>query len=239
MNLAIVTGHSRGLGAALADQLHGAGWQVLGLSRQTRGAPFEEWPADLADARAVAERLQAWLGAQPADALAEAVLVNNAATLTPPGPIDGASLDDLATCLRVGLEAPLLLARAFIAGTRGWTGQRKLLNISSGLGRRAMAGSAPYCAVKGGLDHLSRALALDEARHANGCRVVSLAPGIIDTDMQVQLRGADPAQFSEQARFAAFKREGLLDTPEQAAAKLLRFMARPDFGDEVIADVRG
>ena len=101
-----------------------------------------------------------------------------------------------------------------------------------------MAASAPYCAAKAGMDNLSAAMALDEAERADGARIVSLAPGIIDTDMQAQLRGADPAHFPDQHRFASFKSEGLLDSPEQAATKVLRYLARPDFGAKALADVR-
>jgi hypothetical protein len=54
----------------------------------------------------------------------------------------------------------------------------------------------------------------------------------------VQLRGADPKRFPEQARFADLHAQGLLDSPRQAAARVLSFLARPDFGREVIADVR-
>jgi NAD(P)-dependent dehydrogenase (short-subunit alcohol dehydrogenase family) len=133
----------------------------------------------------------------------------------------------------VGLEAPTLLSRVFLAETAG-VPQRRLLNISSGLGRRAMAGSASYCAVKAGLDHLSRALAME----APGVGVVSLAPGVIDTDMQTQLRGADPARFPEQARFQGLKDGGQLQTAAATAAAVLRYLARPDFGQNVVADVR-
>jgi NAD(P)-dependent dehydrogenase (short-subunit alcohol dehydrogenase family) len=97
-----------------------------------------------------------------------------------------------------------------------------------------MAGSAAYCAVKAGLDHLSRALALE----APDVGVVSLAPGVIDTDMQVQLRSADPDRFPEQARFQGLKDGGQLQTAEATAAAVLRYLARPDFGQHVIADVR-
>ena len=92
-----------------------------------------------------------------------------------------------------------------------------MLNISSGLGRRAMAGSALYCAAKAGMDHLSRSLALEEESVPNGARVVSLAPGVIDTDMQVQLRGADAAAFPERERFVQLQRCGLLDSPASIA----------------------
>jgi hypothetical protein len=90
---------------------------------------------------------------------------------------------------------------------------RKVVLVSSGLGRRAMAGSASYCAAKAGLDHLARAVALEEAARPNGARIVSLAPGVIDTDMQLQLRSADAAAFPERERFAGLHSGGQLDSP--------------------------
>jgi hypothetical protein len=56
--------------------------------------------------------------------------------------------------------------------------------------------------------------------------------------MQVQLRSADRSRFPEGAQFEAFKTEGRLDSPAAAAAKVLRFLAREDFGREPVADVR-
>jgi benzil reductase ((S)-benzoin forming) len=237
--LAIVTGASRGLGRAMAEQLAAQGWQVLGLSRRADDAlRFEQWRIDLADAPAAAPKLEAWLRNFDAQRFDEAVLIHNAALLAPPGSIDAADDGDTSNALRVGVEAPLLLSAAFLRATRAWAGARKLLFISSGLGRRAMAGAATYCATKAALDHFARALALDEALHSNGARIVSLAPGIIDTDMQVQLRSSDPARFSERERFAQFHRDGLLDSPAAAANKVLGYLARADFGSNPVADVR-
>jgi NAD(P)-dependent dehydrogenase (short-subunit alcohol dehydrogenase family) len=101
-----------------------------------------------------------------------------------------------------------------------------------------MAGSASYCAAKAGLDHLARAVALEEAERPGGARIVSLAPGVIDTDMQVQLRESDPALFPERERFVGLQAAGQLDSPAQAAAKVLRVLARDDFGAHPVADVR-
>ena len=143
-----------------------------------------------------------------------------------------------AWALTVSCVASTLLCAAFLDATRAWRGQRRVLNISSGLGRRAMAGSALYCAAKAGMDHLSRSLALEEESVPNGARVVSLAPGVIDTDMQVQLRGADAAAFPERERFAALHREGRLTSAEEAAARVLACLERADFGTQPVADVR-
>ena len=138
----------------------------------------------------------------------------------------------LADALRVDLEAPMLLTAAFLRATAAWPVPRKVLNISSGLGRRPMASQAAYCAAKAGMDHFTRCVALEEARERNGAKVCSLAPGVIDTDMQVQLRGADPTAFPDRDRFAGLKVAGQLSTPSEAATRVLAYLARPDFGAE-------
>lgn len=240
--LSIVTGASRGLGRAVAEQLLARGEQVISLSRRAPEAlsspALQHWTADLADAGAVSQRLHDWLAAQGPQAFGALNLINNAGVisqLAPLGDVEGA---DLAHALRVGLEAPMLLTAAFLRATRGWPVPRKVVLVSSGLGRRAMAGSASYCAAKAGLDHLARAVALEEAARPDGARIVSLAPGVIDTDMQVQLRSADPQAFPDRERFIGLQTGGQLDSPATAAAKLVRFLDRADFGTHPVADVR-
>jgi NAD(P)-dependent dehydrogenase (short-subunit alcohol dehydrogenase family) len=241
-HLTIVTGASRGMGRAIAEQLLLSGHTVLGLSRHAPPAPagLEQWPCDLSDPVPVAQRLAAWLETFDAGHFASASLINNAAMLTTPGPLAEADLDAVSKATRVGLEAPLVLTAAFLRATRGWRGQRRVMHISSGLGRRGMASSGPYCAVKAGLDNLARAQALEEALqpNGNGAKVCSLAPGIIDTDMQVQLRGADPKAFPDHDAFVQMKTQGRLDSPAAAAAKVVAYLQRPDYGSNPVGDVR-
>jgi benzil reductase ((S)-benzoin forming) len=237
-HLYIVTGASRGLGRAMAEQLAVGGATVLGLSRQAPKAGFEQWPCDLSDPVPVAQRLGAWLGGFDAKRFASASLVNNAAMLTEPAPLADVDLGALSLAARVGLEAPLVLTAAFLRATRAWAGQRRVLHVSSGLGRRGMASSGPYCAVKAGLDNLARAQALEEALQAKGAKVCSLAPGIIDTDMQVQLRGADAKAFPDRDAFVQFKSGGKLDSPASAAAKVIAYLHRAEFGSHPVGDVR-
>ncbi len=244
MHLTLITGASRGLGLAMARQLLQPGQRVLTIARRPAaltapaGGDLLQWAHDLADAAPLAQRLEDWLSAQDTSALQSVSFIHNAGVISTLAPLSANGSAELANALRVGLEAPLLLSAAFLRATGGWTLPRKLLFISSGLGRYAMAGSASYCAAKAGMDHLARVLALEEAARPHGARVESLAPGVIDTDMQVQLRAADPAQFSEHARFVALKTQGVLDSAETAAAKVLRALARPDFGAEPVTDVR-
>jgi NAD(P)-dependent dehydrogenase (short-subunit alcohol dehydrogenase family) len=241
-HLFILTGASRGMGAAMAQQLLAPDHVLLCMSRRRSAAldvaGCEQWEVDLAQPVEAAARLGTWLAAQDAGTFAGATLINNAAALTRIGPIEDCSDAELSAALRVGMEAPLLLSAAFLRATRSWPARKRVLNISSGLGRRGMAGQASYCASKAGLDNFTRALALDEAELPNGARVVSLAPGVIDTDMQVHLRAGDPTGFPEQANFVGLKEKGQLASPEEAAARVLAYLDRADFGTNPVADVR-
>lgn len=247
-HLTVLTGASRGMGLAMARQLLQAGHDLLCISRRpndelahlaaTLGRTCEQWQEDLAAPEAVAQRLDDWLAQRGAAGLTRLTLINNAGVIPAIAPLAATAPAELVRALRVDLEAPMLLTGAFLRATAGWPCDRKVLNISSGLARRAMASQAPYCAAKAGLDHFTRCVAIEEALRPGGARLCSLAPGVIDTDMQMQLRGADPARFPDQGGFAALKAQGMLASPDEAAAQVLAYLARADFGANAVADVR-
>jgi NAD(P)-dependent dehydrogenase (short-subunit alcohol dehydrogenase family) len=101
-----------------------------------------------------------------------------------------------------------------------------------------MASQAGYCAAKAGMDHFTRCVALEEALKPNGAKVCSLAPGVIDTGMQEQLRAAGSDAFPDQAGFVNLKTSGSLASPDVAAQRILAFLMRADFGVNPVADVR-
>lgn len=247
-HLTILTGSSRGMGLAMARQLLQSGHHLIGLARGTSealatlardtGSPLEQWSVDLSAPQAAAERLQTWLAAQAPGRFASATLINNAGVIPPIAPLSDSDAGEVARALRVGLEAPMLLTAAFLHATAAWTLPRKVLNISSGLGRRAIASQASYCAAKAGMDHFSRSVALDEALKPHGARICALAPGVIDTEMQAQLRSADARQFPDVGNFAQLHQGGQLTSADEAARRVLAWLERPDFGDNPIADVR-
>ena len=177
--ISIITGASRGLGLAMAQQRAAAGWRVLCISRNTHAtlgaapAQVEQWAADLADPLPVAIRLGEWMGNLNASSVSRIELINNAALMNDPADLYAANLAQLGPVMRVGLEAPLLLTQVFLHATASWpvhagnhpqaTDHRcRVLHISSGNGRRALAGSAAYSALKAGLDHMARVVAAEE-----------------------------------------------------------------------------
>ena len=247
--LVILTGASKGMGQAMARQLLQPNVRLLCISRNTdnslttvaekHGTFLEQWSADLSDGVGVAALLSTWLSALDSSQLKNATLINNAGVIGPLAPTQDNDPAQLAYALRVGLEAPMQLCAAFLNATQDWTAKRKLLNISSGLGRRPMASSAAYCAAKAGMDHFTRCLALEEGLRPHGAKVCSLAPGVIDTNMQIDLRSADPRAFPDQGNFEGLHAQGQLASPEDAAQRVLAYLERADFGSQAVADVRG
>ena len=93
-------------------------------------------------------------------------------------------------------------------------------------------------AAKAGMDNFSVSVALDEALKPNGAKICSLAPGVIDTDMQRQLRSASSQAFPDVQRFAQLHSTGALTSADEAGARVLAWLERADFGNPVLADVR-
>lgn len=247
-HLFILTGASRGMGLAMAGKLLKPGNTLLCISRKTSdalvleastsGASLLQWNQDLAQGAVASARLNQWLTEQSRAGFTSAVLINNAGMIPGIGPLSDLDASDMRQALQVGIEAPMQLTAAFLSATAQWPARRKVLNISSGLGRKAMASQAVYCAAKAAMDHFTRCVALEEALKTNGAMVCSLAPGVIDTDMQAQLRGADAASFPDRQTFLSLKSKGLLSSPDEAAGRVLAYLARPDFGQHPVADVR-
>jgi NAD(P)-dependent dehydrogenase (short-subunit alcohol dehydrogenase family) len=248
IHLYILTGASRGMGLAMAEQLLKSHHQLLCLSRQinpelavkaaAQGCSLTQWQADLAEPQPVAGALFSWICGLDTHTLGSVTLINNAGMIPALVPVRAADPFDTARALRVGLEAPMLLTAAFLKATQSLNLPRRVLNISSGLGRRPMASQAAYCAAKAGLDHFTRCLALDEASQPHGAKVCSLAPGVIDTDMQSQLRHANPADFPDRSGFETLKQSGQLSSTHDAAQRILAWLERADYGQQPVADVR-
>jgi benzil reductase ((S)-benzoin forming) len=236
------------MGLAIAQQLLQPDHTLLCISRnanetlavqaQSAGTTLVQWTQDLSLSARTSARLEQWLREQSSSSFASATLINNAGVIPRIAPLRDADADDLSNALRVGLEAPMQLTSAFLRATQNWPGARKVLNISSGLGRRAMASQAGYCAAKAGMDHFTRCVALEEALKANGAKVCSLAPGVIDTGMQDQLRAAASDAFPDQPGFVKLKTSGSLASSGEAAQRVLAFLKRGDFGVNPVADVR-
>lgn len=219
--VALVTGGGRGIGRAAALDLARRGARVAILSRTE------------ADVRAVAQEIAQLSGQALAlacdvsryDSLEAAffeirdnfgrldILVNNAAIIGPFGLTAGIDPNDWALTIDVNLLGAFYAARLALPGMieRGWG---RIVNVSSGAaqGSGFPRGSA-YSVSKAGLDMLTRALAAELA--GSGVAVVSVYPGVVDTEMQAQIRAAPAGKLDDATaqRFRGYYESGQLLDP--------------------------
>ena len=250
MNVYIVTGASKGLGAALVEHLLSPDHRVVGIARsandalaasaRAKGAWLDWYLQDLADAPAVDALAASICAGLPRDA-ASYVLVNNAALAEPIGPIATLAAAQVVATIDVNVTAAMLFTTRFLAATAPLDAERRVLNVSSGLARRPMDGTAAYCTSKAALDMFTRCINAephDAGRAVRKAKAVSLAPGVIDTGMQVVMRGQDATVFPEGQHFQAMKDDGRLSSPAAVAAKIAAFVERDDFGATELDDIR-
>lgn len=238
---AIVTGHTRGLGAAIADELLARKIPVLGLARTLNDDLARRYPRtldqvelDLADSASLAQWLLGNALYRFVSGSASVLLINNAGMLQPVGPIETQPPAAIARAVALNVAAPLMLASAVAAATPH-ARDRRVLHVSSGAARTAYPGWSIYGATKAALDQHARAVALD---HTPALRICSLAPGVIDTAMQAEIRATPEALFPVRARFDALKRDAALAAPEDCARRLVDYLLGNSFGQAPLADLR-
>jgi benzil reductase ((S)-benzoin forming) len=169
---------------------------------------------------------------------AKAVLINNAGIVAPVGPVEKVDGRALELNIVVNLVAPMLLMRRFLAATEGNADVVRIINISSGAGRRPVFGWAAYCAAKAGLDMATRVVAFEAAARRRPVEAVSLAPGVIDTGMQGVVRAVSADDFVDVERFRTMKAEGTLRPAEDVAADILRLEREGRLRGDAVLDLR-
>ncbi len=221
MSVVLVTGASSGIGAATAIAFADAGWEVMAAGRD------EGRLEEVAD---VSDSISTWAGelseSEDCDELvADTIdefgqldcLVNSAGVLIR-GSADELSDDDWRDTFSVNLDVPFFLSRAALPHLLETAGS--IANIASIWGLRAGDSVAAYCATKGGLIMLTRAMARDHA--GDGLRVNAICPGGVDTPMLAD--GADNADMEVDdflTMVADKSPNGRIATPEDVAALIL------------------
>lgn len=236
MGAYIITGASKGIGLALTKALSAKGHAVFGIARSVP----EDWPGtklfafDLLDAPRIADLVKDIFTSLPAGC-DEVTLINNAGMVEPIGFAGSNAATDISKSIALNLTAPMVLSGAFIKEAAAVPIQKCIINISSGAGRKAYEGWSAYCAGKAGLDHFSRCV----AQEYDDVKVISIAPGIIDTDMQGVIRQSAESDFPLIEHFIEYKEQGMLSSPEETADKLIRLFERSDFDTlDTILDIR-
>ena len=221
MNVALVTGASSGIGAAIAVEFADAGWNVMAAGRDE--GRLEEvadvsdniatWAGDLVESEDCDELI-----ADTIDEFGNIDCLVNSAGLLRRGNAEETSDDDWRDTLAINLDVPFFLSRAAMPHLQRAEGS--IVNIASYWGIHSGPRATAYCASKGGLILLTRAMAHDYA--ADGVRINAVCPGGVDTPMLAA--GADETdddvdEFLD--KVASFSPNGRIAEPGDIAALVL------------------
>tara|TARA_Y100000022_G_C13176597_1_gene341253 strand:+ start:95 stop:841 length:747 start_codon:yes stop_codon:yes gene_type:complete len=222
----VVTGASKGIGRAVAIQLAKIGIPIVALARNSNelndiekvlhniNAESQSIACDLAIESDVERACEIILENFPRIS----GIVHNAGTIHPVLPVQMASRSDWSRCLQVNLIGVQHLTQRLLCNMGGEL-QSRISAISSGASLRPVGSWSAYCVSKAGLDMWVRCIALEQ--QDNKISAISVAPGVVDTDMQSQIRAADPELFPDHSKFIALHTERVLSSSKDVARQLV------------------
>lgn len=239
MRYVIVTGTSQGLGEAIAIQLLEENTKLICISRRQnekliekatqKGISFIFHSIDLQDVHNLETHFETIFSSIEEENVSSIHLINNAGTLAPMKPIEKSESELLIANVQINLVAPMILTSSFMKHTKDWKVDKRVINISSGAGQKPYFGWGAYCTTKAGVNMFTQCVATEEAEKEHPVKTIAFAPGVVDTNMQQQIRQTKKEDFTNLERFITLKEEGKLLSPEYVAKAVVHLLETKDF----------
>ncbi|EOV9529116.1 (S)-benzoin forming benzil reductase [Bacillus cytotoxicus] len=239
MRYVIITGTSQGLGEAIATQLlkehtnlicisRRPNEQLVEIANQTRSS-LSFHPIDLQNVHQLEADFAAILSSIELEDVSSIHLINNAGILAPMKPIEKSESEQLIANVQINLIAPMILTSTFMKHTKNWKVDKRVINISSDAGKNPYFGWGAYCTTKAGINMFTQCVATEEAEKEFPVKIIAFAPGVVDTNMQKQIRQTKKEDFTNLDRFITLKEEGKLLSPEYAAKAVVNLLETENF----------
>ncbi len=238
--IVIITGGSKGLGLGLAKEYHKNGYRVISIARSTieKTHSLEQYQCDLSKSDTIESTLTAIFSQLDKENISILTLINNAGYLGTVNKLENIAPANINYTIQVNLSAPLIVSALFIKLSKGWDCKKQIFNISSGAAINPYESWSMYCASKAGLDMMTRVISKEQEEVSNGVSTVSIYPGIVDTNMQTEIRNTPKGNFKSVQRFIDFYESGNLYSPEQVAEKIYRLDMTGELMNGRILDIR-
>ncbi|MBJ6360091.1 (S)-benzoin forming benzil reductase [Paenibacillus sp. GCM10012307] len=248
MNVFIITGTSRGIGEALAAQLMGddshhvccisraVNENLINLARDNNKR-LSYHSFDLNHITAIDDLFAELMGTiQQLPGINAICLINNAGMLSPIAPIEQINAADIVENVTVNLLAPMAMTSSFIRHTLALPVDKRIMNISSASAKYLLPSQSCYSTSKAALDSFTKSVCLEQMNNPNPVKVVSVYPGMVDTQMQTEIRSISRETFSFVDQFIQIAEQDHLQTPAYTAGKLIDILLSPDYGHTAVIE---
>lgn len=227
----ILTGGSKGLGFGIAKAFLDRGYKVISIARTLHSTfiheKFIQVQLDIIQDNFL-QQFKFVLEKEISSVPEELILINNAGTLGEVDRIENIPIDDIARTFQINTVIPIQLSSLFIHSVKNLKIQKTILTISSGAAQNSVFGWSVYCSSKAAIDHFTRTVGLEQEEIENGVKTISIYPGVVDTDMQTQIRSLKVDAFQSLEKFIAYKENNQLVHPDVVGEEIFQIYSNPN-----------
>ncbi|CAM1356168.1 (S)-benzoin forming benzil reductase [Tenacibaculum ascidiaceicola] len=239
MDIIIITGGSKGIGKALAEKYVQENYRVYSLSRSIVDLEnVVQLSVDLSDTKATHNTFKMLLDEIQKLEVSSITLVNNAGRLGTIANLENIPSEDIAQSIQLNTTTPLILSSLFIKATQPLTCKKQIISISSGAAVKPYEGWSIYCTSKAAIDMMTKTIAAEQNELEHGVKCNAIYPGVVDTNMQTDIRSTDEKDFKNVQRFIDLKENDQLYTPEYVAETIFTIDTQNKLQNGDIVDIR-
>ncbi len=236
-NLVFISGASSGIGAAMARSVPFPGARLINISRRPVDGCIH-FSADLSDPKSWATVAELFEREIVGTAFERVVFIHSAGTLDPIGFAGEVSADSYTRQVLLNSASPQVLGEAFVRASLATEAPCQMLMIGSGAAANLYPGWSAYGPGKAAVNQWVRTVGAEQRSRGGNCQVFSIAPGIVATPMQDQIRTVSAREFPNVEDFVSYCERGELSDPDTVADELWGLLRAGKLENGAVLDLR-
>ncbi len=245
MKYFIITGTSKGLGEALALRLLKEGNTLFCSSRKRnenliksaneKNVAIHYFEKDLSSTEGIKEIMDQIFNVVDLENTEHISFINNAGIISPIKQFGKLTEKEIIENVNINLISPMIITNYFMSKLANFKGDKRIINISSGAGKKPVPSWGSYCVSKAGIDMITQVIASEEKE--DGLKVISFAPGVMDTNLQIDVRSTNSDDFEMLDTFNGLKENGKLLDANYVAEKVESLLFTNEFEQGALKNV--
>ena len=237
----VITGGNKGIGSGIVLAYKNNDYHIISIARtvnqQDNYKEVNQIALDLSKTEGLEIAFSQILNAIDKDTVERIVFINNAGTLGEIGRLENNSVSDIQNVIQLNTITPFLLTSIFLKETKNWNCSKKIISISSGAAAKPYYGWSLYCASKAAIDMMTKTVAVEQEIIPNGAKIIAIYPGVVDTNMQDQIRKSSSENFIDVQRFIDLKESNSLANVETIGQEIFEIDMLEDYPNGAILKV--